>query len=144
MVGFTQKDTALLTVEAKSDTGFVMIFTRQSSTYEGDPAGARDAFQHSIDSGLAEWPAVARVDLARIILVESDNVDEAETLLNDALAIGSTAVAASARLLLGLIALYRGDRELAREEFTSAADGPAQVAQPALMQIAKMAMVPSG
>ena len=106
----------------------------------GDSPGARDAFQHSIDSGLAEWPAVARVDLARLILTESDNVDEAEPLLNTALATAPPDAAASARLLLGLIALYRGDRERAREEFSSAANGPAQIAQPALMQVAKMLM----
>jgi len=106
----------------------------------GDSASARDAFQHAIDSGVAEWPAVARVDLARLILTESDNVDEAEPLLNSALATGSADAAASARLLLGLIALYRGDRDRAREEFSGAANGPSQVAQPALVQIAKMAM----
>jgi hypothetical protein len=48
IVGHTLKETALLSIEEKTETGYVMTFTRQISSYEGDPAGAaaqRIAFQ---------------------------------------------------------------------------------------------------
>jgi hypothetical protein len=48
MVGHTLKETALLTIESKNDSGFIVTYTRQSSSYDGDPAGAaewRIAFQ---------------------------------------------------------------------------------------------------
>jgi hypothetical protein len=40
IVGHTLKETALLTVEAKTADGFIVTYTRQSSSYEGDPSGA--------------------------------------------------------------------------------------------------------
>jgi cellulose synthase operon protein C len=107
----------------------------------GDSAGARAAYQRAIDNDAPEWSAVARVDLARLILADTDDVDEAEPLLTGAVDSATPDVAASARLILGLIALYRDDRVRASEEFQRAADtGPPRVAGPALMQIAKLAL----
>ena len=104
-----------------------------------DSPGAQEAYQQAIDAHVPEWSAVAQVDLAHLILTETDNVDEAEPLLSSAATGPRRDVAASARLLLGLIAVYRGDSIRAREEFQRAADtGPAQVAGPALIQIAKI------
>jgi hypothetical protein len=40
MIGHTLKQTALLTVEEKTADGYVMTYDRQSSSYDGDPAGA--------------------------------------------------------------------------------------------------------
>ncbi len=40
MIGHTLKQTALLTVEEKTANGYVMTYVRQSSDYQGDPAGA--------------------------------------------------------------------------------------------------------
>jgi len=40
MIGHTVKQTALLTVEEKTADGYVMTYDRQSSSYDGDPAGA--------------------------------------------------------------------------------------------------------
>jgi len=40
MVSHTLKETALLTVAEKTADGFVMTYVRQSSSYDGDPAGA--------------------------------------------------------------------------------------------------------
>ena len=87
----------------------------------GDSTGARDAYRNAIDSDAPEWPAVARVDLANLILTETENVAEAEPLLTRTTA-RPDAAAASARLLLGLIALYRDDPDRAREEFQLAAE----------------------
>jgi tetratricopeptide (TPR) repeat protein len=107
----------------------------------GDADAARDAYQRAIDADVLEWSARAQVDLARLILTETEQVDEAEPLLDSAAASGTVDVAASARLLLGLIAVYRGDPGHARPEFEqAAATGPPRVAGPALMQLAKIAM----
>jgi tetratricopeptide (TPR) repeat protein len=112
-----------------------------------DNAGARAAYQRAIDSRVPHWPAVARVDLARLILAEADDaseaealnaVDEAEPLLTAA-ADGIPEVAASAHLILGMIALFRDDPVRAEDEFWQAADaGTPPVAGTALMQIAKL------
>lgn len=40
MIGHTLKETALLTIAEKTADGFVMTYTRQSSSYDGNPAGA--------------------------------------------------------------------------------------------------------
>jgi hypothetical protein len=40
IVGHTQKDKALLTFVSKSDAGYVVTFTRQESSYEGNPSDA--------------------------------------------------------------------------------------------------------
>jgi len=48
MVGHTLRETALLTIEAKTADGFVVTYTRQGSTYDGDAGSAaeqRIAFQ---------------------------------------------------------------------------------------------------
>lgn len=48
LVGHTLKETALLTIEAKTADGFIVTYTRQSSSYDGDAVGAaeqRIAFQ---------------------------------------------------------------------------------------------------
>jgi hypothetical protein len=53
MVGYTQKDKALLTIEAKTDTGFVVTYTRQEMSFEGDPVGAaRERIQYQALQGL--------------------------------------------------------------------------------------------
>jgi len=112
----------------------------------GDTAKARAAYQRAIDTDAQDWSAAARVDLARLILSESEvpteaDVTEAESLLTAAVADGPPHIVASARLLLGMIAMYGEDHDRAREEFRRAADtGLEQVAGPALMQIAKMAL----
>lgn len=40
MVGHTLKETALLTIDEKTADGFIVSYTRQNSSYHGDPAGA--------------------------------------------------------------------------------------------------------
>jgi hypothetical protein len=58
MVGHTQKDKALLTFESKSEAGYVVTFTRQESSYEGDPTeAARQRIVYQAVQGL-----VMRVD----------------------------------------------------------------------------------
>ena len=108
----------------------------------GDSADARAAYRRAIDSNVEEWSAQAQLDLARLILVESEDdsdLDEAEPLLTGATATGTGEVAGAAWLLLGMIALSRGERDRAEDQFMrSAQTGPARVAEPALMQVAKM------
>ena len=105
----------------------------------GDVAQARVAYQQAIDTKVDDWSAQARLDLARLILVESDDVDQAEPLLTEATVSGSSDVAGAAWLLLGLVSLFREEPGHAEERFQRAAQtGPARVAEPALMQIAKM------
>ena len=83
---------------------------------------ARAAYQQAIDANVLDWSAQAQVDLARLILDESEDVDQAEPLLTSAVTSGMAEVAPPARLILGLIAVYRGDNPRAREEFQQAAE----------------------
>jgi predicted negative regulator of RcsB-dependent stress response len=111
------------------------------SARSGDSAGARAAYQQAIDRGVPLWSALAQVDQARLILAETEDVNEAEPLLTSAVADGTPDVAASAQLLLGMIALYRGDRVRAGEEFRRAAEtGAPPVIGAALMQTAKLSV----
>ena len=105
----------------------------------GDSAGAREAYRKAIAIDAPEWSAVARVDLANLILTETENVAEAEPLLLATTAGPNREAAASARLLLGLIALHRDDPDRAREEFQLAAEsGQPQMVAAAMIQIAKI------
>ena len=105
----------------------------------GDVAQARAAYQQAIDSKVDDWSAQAQLDLARLILVESDDSDEAEPLLTGVTTSRSPDVAGAAWLLLGLISLSRVELGPAEERFLRAAQtGSARVAEPAQMQIAKM------
>ena len=83
IVGHTLKERALLTIEAKTDSGFVVTYTRQSSSWEGDPAGAavqRIAFQAL--QGLA-----VRVDTdASGKPLRIENWDAVKSAMKDALA----------------------------------------------------------
>lgn len=105
----------------------------------GDVVQAQAAYQQAIDSKVDDWSAQAQLDLARLILAESDDADQAEPLLTAATAGGSSDVAGAAWLLLGLVSLFREEPGHAEERFQHAAEtGPARVAEPALMQIAKL------
>jgi cellulose synthase operon protein C len=106
-----------------------------------DSAGARAAYRRAVDSRVPRWSAIAQVDLARLILSETEDTEEAEPLLTSAVSDGTPDVAASARLLLGMIALYRGDRDRAADEFRQATEtGGPPVVGAALMQMAKLAL----
>ena len=86
-----------------------------------------------------DWSAQAQLDLARLILAESEDADEAEPLLTEATVSGSSDVAGAAWLLLGLISLFREEPGPAEERFQRAAQtGLARVAEPAQMQIARI------
>lgn len=107
----------------------------------GDVAGATAAYQRAIESGAREWSAIAQVDLALLVLDKNEDIDQAESLLADAVTCGVPEVVARARLILGLIAVHLGDRERARSELQLAAEGGTpQVVGSALMQVAKMSM----
>jgi len=58
MIGHTLKDRALLTFESKSEAGYVVTFTRQGSSYEGEPGeAARQRIVYQAMQGL-----VMRID----------------------------------------------------------------------------------
>jgi hypothetical protein len=83
IVGHTQKDTALLAIEAKSDTGYVVTFTRQSSSYEGDLSGA--AQQRIIYQALQGLAIRVDTDLAGKPL-RIENWDAVKSAIKDAMA----------------------------------------------------------
>ncbi len=102
----------------------------------GDVAGAREAYQHAIDADAEMWSAMAKADLALLLLDANDDVDRARPLLTEAAASGFPAVVSFAHLLLGLIALFEEDRAAALELFRqSAEEGPPQLAARALLTL---------
>lgn len=105
----------------------------------GDVAGAQDAYQHAIDANVEEWSAMAKADLALLLLTANDDIEGARPLLAEAAASGNPVVVSFAHLILGLIAVYDEDRAEALVLFRqSAEEGPPQLAGRALLALGEM------
>ena len=105
----------------------------------GDVAGAQDAYQHAIDANVEEWSAMARADLALLLLNANDDTEGARPLLTEAAASGSPVVVSFAHLILGLIVLSEEDPEGALALFRqSAEEGPPQLAARALLALGEV------
>jgi len=95
LIGHTLKQIALLTVEEKTADGYVMTYDRQSSSYEGDPAGAsRQRITFAAEQGMPlRFATDASGKPLRIV-----NFAEFKTALKEAIAAQPIATANSETL----------------------------------------------
>jgi len=87
---------------------------------EGDHEAARAAYQRVVDSDQPYWAALARVDLARLLIDAFDDTPQAERLLTQAAGSDYSVVAAQAHLLLGIRAEEQAESAAAELHFAAA------------------------